>query len=414
MAMSTANDNDVLVTGIGVLTPVGADLDAVWNTVVDAKGTAATPLTDREIEGVDDPIACVLHADAEALISALPRQLTRRSARATHMAVAGAIAAVEDAGIDDLSGSDVFVGSGGGCLASAYEGRDRYLKAGMKRVTPFALPMSLASAIAGDVAQHYECHGEVYTTATACASGATAIGNGIRSIRSGQSEVAIVGGADAPIIDTIVAGFTRLQALATGSDPERASRPFDESRNGFVLAEGAAILVLESRRHAEARGAQVHAMLSGTASTNDAFHPVAPVPEASYAAQSIAKALQHAGRSASEVGSVNLHGTSTLLNDEHETLAVTTALGDRSDLICTAPKSVTGHLLGASASLEVVLGILSVKHNLVPPTANLSNQIPGLTFAERGGSALAQPVVVSNSFGFGGFNVTTVIESADI
>lgn len=407
------NDSDVVVTGIGLVTPIGNDLATVWDAIMRAEGTAATRLSDKEIDGLPDPFACVLDEQSEAQLAQLPKQIRRRSARATQMALACSIAAIEDADLDDVSSADVFMGSGGGCLASAYEERDTFLNSGLKRVTPFAVPMALASAIAGDIAQYHGCHGEVYTLATACASGASAIANGVRAIQSGHSDIAIVGGADAPVIDTILAGFTRLQALATGGDPSQASRPFDESRNGFVLSEGAAVLILESRRNADERGAKAYATLSGVGSTNDAFHPVAPVPEATYATQSIQRALRSAGRMPNEVASVNVHGTSTLLNDVHETKALHQAFGERDDLITTAPKGVTGHLLGASAALEAVLTILSVQHGVVPPTANLSEPIPGLHFAPPGGCELASPVAVSTSFGFGGFNVSLVVESAD-
>jgi 3-oxoacyl-[acyl-carrier-protein] synthase II len=380
----------VAVTGIGVVAPAGIGVDAFWT------GLLGTP-TDGPRQILDwDPSPWFGPKDA------------RRSDRFTQFAVAAAEEALQSAGAigSDLDRSGVFVATGVGGLGTLEEQIVINHTKGSKRVSPFLVPMMMCNAAAATVSMRFGWRGPCEATVTACAASTHAIGNAARLIAMGICDAMLAGGSETAITPTGVAGFRNMTALSTSG----ISRPFDVDRDGFVIAEGAAILVLEAWDHAVARGATIHGEILGAANTADAYHITAPSPDGSGAVRCMEFALADADVATAEVRQINAHGTSTPLNDVAESLAITKVFGADSPPV-VGTKGVTGHALGASGALEATAVLLSMRHRLIPPTSGLVNQDPGVTIdIVTGAPRPWEPgPTLSNSFGFGGHNGCLVI-----
>jgi 3-oxoacyl-[acyl-carrier-protein] synthase II len=408
----------VVITGLGVVSPIGIGRSAYWDALRNG-APGASPIS--AFDPTDYPCRIageVTGFDPETFID--PKAV-RRSDRFTQFALAAARMAIDDARLDlsrlDLARCGVVVGSGIGGLATI-EAEHRVLqRRGPSRVSPFLIPMMIVNMAGGDIAIAYGFRGPSYATSSACASSNHAIGASLRHLQSGEAEVMICGGAEAPITPLCVAGFCRAGALTTefNDNPRVASRPFDARRSGFVMGEGAGILILETLEHANARGAPVYAELAGFASTNDAFHITQPDPDGAGATQAMALALADAGIRPEQVDYVNAHGTSTPLNDRFETAAIKRVFGAHAKtLAISSTKSMTGHLLGAAGAVELAATVLCVQNDWVHPTMNLEHPDPecDLDYVPNRGRRLPIEHAISNSFGFGGHNSTLVVRRA--
>jgi 3-oxoacyl-[acyl-carrier-protein] synthase II len=303
-------------------------------------------------------------------------------------------------------------GTGIGGIGSLLEGSEKYLKKGARWVSPFMVPMMLPDTAPGQVAIEYGLRGPNMAIVTACASGANALGEAVENIKRGAADVVIAGGTEAAIVPVTVAGFNVMDALSKRNEnPEAASRPFDLNRDGFVIGEGAAVLVLESLEHAQSRGANIYAEIVGYATTNDAFHISAPAENGAGAASCMRLALEDANIPSKKIGYINAHGTSTKLNDSSETAAIKNVFGERAyDIPVSSTKSMTGHLLGAAGALEAVFCILAMNESILPPTINYETPDPDcdLDYVPNNARPASLEYVMSNSFGFGGHNASLV------
>lgn len=338
--------------------------------------------------------------------------------RFTHYAVAAAAMAVENAGLDitkiNRARAGVILGSGVGGIETLEDQHRVLVERGPGRVSPLFIPMMISNMASGRVAINYGLRACNVTTTSACASSANALGDASKVIQRGQADVMLSGGTEAPITPLAVAGFCSMKALSTrNDDPTGASRPFDSGRDGFVIAEGAAILVLEEMEHALARGADILAEITGYGASCDAYHITAPDPEGAGAVLSMRMALEDAGMSPEKVDYINAHGTSTLLGDKLETLAIKEVFGEHAGrLAVSSTKSMTGHMLGAAGGLETAVCALAIKDGVIPPTINLVEPDPDcdLDYVSNGARRVDVAVTLTNSFGFGGHNATLVIE----
>ncbi len=408
----------VVVTGIGAITPLGADAPATWQSML-AGHSGVRELTDAWARRLPCQIAAPAAADPATLID---RVQARKLDRCEMFALIAAREAWADAGapqIDPLRlGVAVSTGIGGvGSTLSAY---DTLREKGWQRLSPYTVPMLMPNGAAGWISLELGAQAGAHTTVSACASGAEAIGYGIDMIRSGRADVVVAGGTEAAIIELNVAAFAAMRALSLRNDePERASRPFDRGRDGFVLGEGAGIVVLESAGHAASRGARVYAVAAGAGYSADAHHIAQPDPEGAGATLAIRRALADAGVSARQVCHVNAHATSTPAGDVVEAQAIAAALGDAADgVIVSATKSMTGHLLGGAGAIESVAAILALRDKIAPPTINLDDPeddlpveiaVKATELHPQGDEPMA---VLNNSFGFGGHNVAVVFTAA--
>jgi beta-ketoacyl-acyl-carrier-protein synthase II len=402
----------IAVTGLGALTAAGAGVERTWTGVLDGRSPAAT---DPALAGIPVDFACrVPDFDANA---ELGRKSARRLDRFVQLALVAAREAVADAGLDpatwDGTRVGVVMGCGMGGAATWEEQHRRMLEHGPDRVSPLLIPMLVPNMVAGHLGMEFGATGPNLVTATACASGATAIGVARDLLRSGACDIAITGGTEAGLTPLSIAAFAQMGALSRRrQDPSAASRPFDVDRDGFVAGEGAAVLVLEREDAAAARGARVHARLAGYGASADAHHATAPDPAGGGAERAIRAALADAGVDPGEVQHVNAHGTSTPLNDVTEARTLQRVL--TGEFSVTSTKGVTGHTLGAAGAIEAVLSVLTVARGLVPPTANLDSQDPEITVDVVAKAPREQrvDVAMSNSFGFGGQNAVLVVTSA--
>jgi 3-oxoacyl-[acyl-carrier-protein] synthase II len=405
----TSEDRDVAVTGLGLVTPAGIGVEATWSRVLEATPTAAT---DAALSGMPVDFDCAVAGfDADARLG---RRQAWRMDRYEQLAVVAAREAVADARLDPATWQGARVGVVLGTAlggTATYEQQQRKLATGgVHAVSAMLIPMAATNMVAGYVAMDTGARGPNLVTTTACASGATALGTARDLLRTGACDVVLAGGVEACLSPTIVAAFTRMKALSRRrGDPAAASRPFDAGRDGFVLAEGAGILVLERMSHARARGATVRARLSGYGASADALHPTAPDPDGGGATRAIQAALIDAGVAPDEVDHVNAHGTSTPLGDLAEGRMLRRVL--RGDPPVTATKGVVGHALGAAGAIEAACTVLTVQHGVIPPTANLDSldrRIEVDVVAKTPRHRRVE-VAVSNSFGFGGQNAALVI-----
>ncbi|MBC7341744.1 MAG: beta-ketoacyl-ACP synthase II [Clostridia bacterium] len=399
----------VVVTGMGVVSPIGSTLDSFWKAAVEGK-SGITPITRFDCSQMATRIAGeVKDFDPHTYID---HKESRRMDRFTQFAVASAKMAVEDAGLDldreDLTRIGVIFGTGVGGIET-FEEQFQVLQAkGPSRISPFFIPMMIANMGAGQISIVLGLKGPNLTVVNACASATNAIGEAFRAVQRGEMAVAITGGSEASLTPLAIAGFCSMRAMSVrNNEPERASRPFDRERDGFVLSEGAGALVLESWEHAQQRNAKVYAEVIGYGCTADAFHISAPQPQGEGAIQAMKLALTDAGVAAEEVGYINAHGTSTDLNDKIETLAIKQVFGDHARrLQVSSTKSVTGHLLGAAGAIEAIATCLALKREVIPPTINYEYPDPecDLDYVPNQARQAKITVALSNSFGFGGHN----------
>ena len=401
----------VVVTGLGAITPVGADVTSTWESLL-AGRSGVGPLTEDWAAELPARIAAWAAADPATLID---RVQARRLDRCEQFALVAAREAWTHAGSPKVEPErlGVVVSSGIGGVASTLSAYDTLKEKGWQRLSPFTVPMLMPNGAAGWIAIEFGARAGVHTTVSACASGAEAIGYGMDMIRSGRADVVLAGGTEAAIIQLNIAAFAAMRALSTRNDePTRASRPFDKGRDGFVLGEGAGMVVLESEEHAAARGAEALAVAAGVGYSSDAHHIAQPDPEGRGLKLVLSRALADAGIAPSQVVHVNAHATSTPAGDVVEAQAIASALGDAAPgVVVSATKSMTGHLLGGAGAVESVAAILALRDRMAPPTVNLEDpdDDAGLSISPlpqalkpRGDAPMA---VLNNSFGFGGANV---------
>ncbi|GAA1302384.1 beta-ketoacyl-[acyl-carrier-protein] synthase family protein [Pseudonocardia xinjiangensis] len=417
--MSTAHD--VVVTGLGATTPLGGDVASTWEALL-AGRSGVRRIDDAEHEWVERhqlpvKIAAPL---AVAPTEVLPRVQARRLDRCEQVALVAAKEAWAQAGLgprDDMQVEPerlaVVVATGIGGAVTLLDQDDLLETGGLRKVSPLTVPMLMPNGPAAWVGIEYGAQGGVHAPVSACASGAEALAWALRLLRGGEVDVVIAGGAEACITGITVAGFVQARTLSQRNDePERASRPFDVDRDGFVLGEGAGIMVLERAEFAAARGATVLGRLAGAGLTSDAYHITGPEPEGIGQSRAIAKAVRDAGLEPSDIGHVNCHATSTVAGDVGETRAVRKALGDHP--VLTAPKSALGHMVGAAGAVESIITLLSIKEGVIPATLNLENLDPGVELDVVAGEPrkVDLDAAVCDSFGFGGHNAAVVITGA--
>lgn len=406
--------NRVVITGYGAVTPLANDINTTWDKV--KAGESGVSLLTR-FEEADFPAKVAAEADTFQVTDYMEGKEARKMDRFTQFAVAGAQMAVKDAGltIDDSNAErvGVWIGSGIGGM-DTYEKQFRmYEKRGYRRVSPFFVPMLIPDMAAGQVSITLGAKGINSCSVTACASGANSIGDAYRTIERGDADIMITGGAEAPLTEMSFAGFCSARALSTNSDPLKASRPFDKDRDGFVMGEGSGILILESLESAKERGAEIYAEIIGYGATSDAYHVTAPAPGGEGAARAMKQALEQAHLTPEDVDYVNAHGTSTEYNDKYETTAVKTVFGDYAyELPVSSTKSMTGHLLGAAGAIEAIFSVKAIQESILPPTINYETKDPecDLDYITEGARKKDTSVVMSNSLGFGGHNVSLIFK----
>ncbi|MCH8990667.1 MAG: beta-ketoacyl-ACP synthase II [Acidobacteria bacterium] len=404
----------VVITGIGALTPIGLSVDEYWEALL-AGRSGAGPIEAFDASRFSTRIACEIKGFDP--LSAADRKQARRLDRAELFALGASDQAVSHANLDfdklDRNRCGVVIGSGIGGIDTFEKQLSNLMNLGPGRVSPFFIPMMIIDMCAGMVSLRYGLKGPNYATVSACASSAHAISDATRLIERGDADLMITGGAEAPITPAAIAGFCSARAMSTRNDePERASRPFDRDRDGFVVGEGAGILVLESLAHARKRGAPILAEVLGTGMSADAYHITAPAPHGEGAVRSIRAALSDADLVPEQVDYVNTHGTSTDLGDVCETEGIRTVFGEHADrLVVNSTKSMIGHLLGAAGGVELIACIKSIETGRIHPTINLENQDPKCDLNYAANQTVERPVNValSNSFGFGGHNSSLVI-----
>lgn len=413
----------VVVTGLGCLSPNGVGVEATWASVL-AGESGAGPIDRFDPSELPVRIACCVPAEPP-LVDVAPKD-ARRMDRVLRFALSAAQEAVTMAGLEfadppagervDRSRVMVAVGSGVGGVETLLENQRILDRRGARRVSPFVVPHSIVNMPSGVVSIHYRLGGPNLSHSTACATSAHAIGESLEAIRRGRVDVALAGGAEAPIVPLAIAGFAAMRALSPNPDPELASRPFDADRDGFVLGEGAAVLVLEAEEHARARGARILAVVSGYGASGDGFHLSAPDETGGGAIRCMRAALADAGLEPDRIGAVNAHATSTPAGDVVEARALRTVFGGHAErLPVSATKSATGHLLGAAGALEAILAIRSLQSGCLPPTRNLARPGPDCALDHVVGEPRKAAVehLLSNSFGFGGTNASLLLSHPD-
>ncbi len=404
----------VVVTGMGVYSPVGNSPAEMWASLVEGV-SGIGPITRFDATDYETRFAAeVRDFDPDAVLG---RKESRRMDRYAQLGVAASLQAADAAGLTgdtlDPTRVGVLLATGMGAIETIENGMETLTAQGPKRIGPFFMTMMLANMASGLAAMRLNAKGPVMSTVSACASSAHAIGEAARWIRDGMADVVYAGGCEAPVSRLSVAGFNAMQALSRrNDDPRAASRPFDKDRDGFVLAEGAAMLVLEREEHALRRGARILGTVSGYGTTDDANHIVQPAPEGEGAARAMTLALTDAGLSAQQIDYVNAHGTSTQLNEKFETAALKRALGDRAYSVpISSTKSMTGHLLGAAGAIEAVVALKAIETQTAPPTINYQTPDPECDLDYVPNVARQTPIrhVMSNSMGFGGHNVSLIM-----
>lgn len=398
-----------------MVTPAGNNLEEFWTNLTDGK-SGVGPITRFDTEGYTSKIAAEVKNFEPA--DYIDRKEARRMDRFTQFAVAATGMAVENAGLDieklNRARCGVILGSGVGGIETLEQQHRILLDRGPGRISPFFIPMMISNMGSGQVSIAYGLRGFNVTTTSACASSTNAIGDAFKLIQRGQADLMITGGTEAPITSLAVAGFCSMKALSTrNDDPAGASRPFEAGRDGFVIGEGAVILVLEEMQHAIDRGANILAELIGYGASCDAYHITAPDPEGTGAAMAMRLALDDAGLAPDKVDYINAHGTSTPLGDKLETLAIKEVFGEHArKLAVSSTKSMTGHLLGSAGGLEAAVCALSITRGVIPPTINMEEPDPecDLDYVPNKARQTKVDIALTNSFGFGGHNATLVFE----
>ena len=415
--MTSSSDTRIVVTGLGATTPIGGTVPETWEALLAGRSGART----LEFDWVAE-YSLPVHFAAQ--IATPPEQVlakveTRRLDPSSQYALVAAREAWADSGSPDIEPERiaVVVGSGIGGVHTLLNQWDTLREKGPRRVYPLAVPMLMPNGPAAAISLELSARAGAHTPVSACASGAEAMGYAVQLIRSGRADIVVAGGTEAAMHPMPIAGFAAMQALSTrNDDPAAASRPYDTDRDGFVIGEGAAIIVLESEAHAQARGARIYAELAGVGMSADAHHITAPEPEGSGAARAMLEAIETAGATLSDIAHINAHATSTPVGDVAEANAIRRAFGELAGSIpVSATKSMTGHLLGAAGSLEAIFTILSLHHRVAPATINVDNLDPEVGLDVVRGEHRALPegpiVALNNSFGFGGHNVALAFRS---
>ena len=404
----------VVVTGMGAITPIGNDVESFWQGLKD-KTVGIGPITYFDTT----EYKCKLAAEVKGFDPKqyMDAKAARRMEAFSQFAVAASKEALEQSGIDmekeDPYRVGVCVGSGIGSLQAMEKDVKKLNEKGPSRVNPLLVPLMISNMAAGNVAIQFGLKGKCFNVVTACATGTHSIGEAFRSIQYGEADVMVAGGAEASITPIGIAGFTSLTALNTTEDASRASIPFDEDRNGFVMGEGAGVVVLESLEHAKARGANILAEVVGYGATCDAFHITSPAEDGSGAARAMENAIKDAGMAAEDIDYVNAHGTSTHHNDLFETKAIRLALGDHAEKVkINSTKSMIGHLLGAAGGVEFITCVKSIQDGFVHATAGLKKPGEGcdLDYTMGDGVSMNVDVAISNSLGFGGHNASLIVK----
>ncbi|HEX9249016.1 MAG TPA: beta-ketoacyl-ACP synthase II [Gemmatimonadaceae bacterium] len=406
----------VVVTGMGAITPVGNDVATTWRSLIEGKSGTA-PIT--KFDASKFPVRFAAEVKGFNPLDFMERKEAKRADQYTQYAVAASRQAMTNAGLVERNGMDpdrigVIIGSGIGGLKSFEEQHDVYRERGVGKISPFFIPMFIADIAAGIVSMMFNAKGPNYATVSACATSAHAIGDAYRTIQYGDADVMITGGAEATVTPMAIGGFANMKALSERNDsPETASRPFDATRDGFVMGEGAGILILEELEHALARGATIYAEIAGYGATGDAYHLTAPAPDGEGAQRAMKRALKDAGLEPKDIQYINAHGTSTPANDFNETRAIKAVFGEQAKSVnVSSTKSATGHMLGAAGAVEAVVSAMVVQTGIIPPTINYNCPEPELDLNYTPNNSVKRHVnaVLSNSFGFGGHNTTLAIK----
>ncbi len=403
----------VVVTGMGILCPTGNNVEEAWRNAADGK-TGIRTIQRFDTSHLENHFGGEVKGFSPDEF--LGKREARRTDRVTQMALYAAKFALEDSGLEVTDENryriGCIVGSGIGGISAIVESVHSFFDKGPKFVSPLMVPMMLPDAPCSKISMAYGLRGPNFAISTACATGNNCIGEATEIIRRGQADAALAGSSEAGLVDIAIASFNNMTAISRRNDePERASRPFDVDRDGFVIAEGAAILVLEELEHALARGAHIYAEIAGYGHTSDAYHVTAPLETGEGAAKAITYALEDAELNPNDIDYINAHGTSTPLNDKSETLALKVALGEQAyEIPISSTKSVTGHLMGAAGSVEAVFTIKAINEGFIPPTVNLDNPDPecDLNYTPHVGVAKQIDYAMSNSFGFGGHNAVLI------
>lgn len=410
------NNRRVVVTGLGVISPVGNSIQPFWNSLIEGKSGIAE-ITTLDASEFDSKIAGEVK-DFNPQEYGISVRDTRRMDKFVRYAIAASKQAIEDTGIDlDKANKDrigVLIGSGIGSLQVVEREYAAYLKGGPSRVSPFLIPMLIVNEASGWVAMTFGFRGPNSCVATACASGSHAIGDAFKIIERGDADLMVAGGTESSITVMALAGFSSLRALSCrNNQPQKASRPFDRERDGFVMAEGAGIIVLESLEHASKRKADIYAEIAGYGMSCDAYHITAPDPKGEGASLAIEAALRDAQLNPGDIDYINAHGTSTKLNDKIETMAIKKSFGAHAKkVMVSSTKSMVGHLLGAAGGVEFVVSCLTIKNNLVSPTINYEYPDPDcdLDYVPNTARKAEVRAAISNSLGFGGHNATLLVK----
>jgi 3-oxoacyl-[acyl-carrier-protein] synthase II len=405
----------VVVTGLGAVTPVGIGKDAFWQALLAGKSGIGRITRFDPTDYTTQIAGEVKDFDPTQYID---KKEAKRMDRFTQFAIVASKMALEDAKVDltteDLQRVGTVIGTGIGGMETLHDQFKTLFEKGPGRISPFFVPMMIANMAAGQVSIGLGLQGPCECVVTACATGTNAIGDAFKIIQRGDADMMFAGGTEAAVCPAAVAGFCAMKAMSTRNDePEKASRPFDQDRDGFVMGEGAGVIVLESLDHALARGAKIYAEISGYGSNADAYHITAPAPEGVQAAKCMAMAVQDAEMDLTSVNYINAHGTSTPMNDKNETLAIKALFGDHAKQIAVSSiKSMTGHLLGASGGIECIATVLTIAHDMIPPTINYETPDAELDLDYVPNTARKQivNVALSNSFGFGGHNATLLLK----
>lgn len=406
--------NRVVVTGMGAITPIGNSVDEFWNGLKE-KTVGIGPIS--VFDTADYKVKLAAEVKDFDPKNYMDPKTAKRMERFSHFAVAAAKEALENSGLDmdkeDPFRVGVCVGSGIGSLQSIEREYKKLLDRGPGRVNPLLVPMMIGNMAAGNVAIQFGLKGKCFNVVTACATGTHSIGEAFRSIQYGEADVMVAGGTEASITPLSIAGFGALTALSTSQDPLRASIPFDKDRDGFVMGEGAGVVVLESLEHAQKRGAKIYGELAGYGATCDAYHITSPAEDGSGAAKAMEWAIKDAGISPEDIDYVNAHGTGTHHNDLFETKAIKLALGDHAYKVhINSTKSMVGHLLGAAGGVEFIACLKAVQEGFIHATAGLEHEDEGCDLDYTRGQGLKADVTyaISNSLGFGGHNASLVIK----
>ncbi len=409
----------VVVTGLGAISPLGLNVEDTWSALLERKSGVA-PITNFDASENKTKFAAEVKGfDAVALFG---RREARRMDRYVQFALAASLQAVEDAGLivtdENKDRIGVLIGTGIGGVMTLLEQADVMRERGASRVSPFLIPMMLADSGPGQVAIKLGVRGPNMSVVTACATGSNALGEAAEIIRRGSADVMIAGGGEASVFKLAMAGMNSIGALSTRNDaPEKASRPFDKNRDGFVMGEGAGVLILEELEFAKARGANILAELSGYGTSDDAYHISAPAEGGEGAALCMQLALENAGLTVDDISYINAHGTSTKLNDKGETAAIKTVFGERAYQVpVSSTKSMTGHMLGASGALEALICTKALQESIIPPTINYETPDPecDLDYVPNEPRKAKIQHALSNSFGFGGHNATLIISRYEV